>query len=97
MSLIKCSECGQEMSDQATSCPHCGKPAKTIVIEKTSKKWKFKRLIAWLLIITAIFLISNGYHNGGFGNPMTSFGLITGFIGIILLLIAKFGSWWNNG
>ncbi len=25
MALIKCSECGQEISDQATICPKCGK------------------------------------------------------------------------
>ncbi len=24
MALIKCSECGKEISDKATSCPHCG-------------------------------------------------------------------------
>lgn len=24
MALIKCSECGQEMSDTAITCPHCG-------------------------------------------------------------------------
>ena len=26
MSLIKCSECGREISDKAVSCPHCGNP-----------------------------------------------------------------------
>jgi hypothetical protein len=26
MVLIKCSECGAEVSDQATSCPKCGYP-----------------------------------------------------------------------
>ena len=26
MSLIKCTECGQDISDQAPSCPHCGLP-----------------------------------------------------------------------
>lgn len=26
MSLIKCSECGREISDKATACPHCGAP-----------------------------------------------------------------------
>lgn len=26
MSLIKCSECGQEVSDKALACPHCGAP-----------------------------------------------------------------------
>ena len=24
MALIKCSECGKEMSDHAKQCPHCG-------------------------------------------------------------------------
>ena len=26
MSLIKCSECGKEISGKATVCPHCGVP-----------------------------------------------------------------------
>jgi uncharacterized paraquat-inducible protein A len=26
MSLINCKECGKEISDQATGCPHCGAP-----------------------------------------------------------------------
>ena len=26
MTLIKCNECGKEVSDQAESCPHCGAP-----------------------------------------------------------------------
>ena len=26
MSLIKCSECGKEISDKATNCVHCGCP-----------------------------------------------------------------------
>jgi len=28
MALIKCTECGAEISSNATSCPKCGKPAK---------------------------------------------------------------------
>lgn len=26
MALIKCPECGREISDKAGSCPHCGYP-----------------------------------------------------------------------
>ena len=26
MSLVKCPECGREISDKATACPHCGFP-----------------------------------------------------------------------
>ena len=28
MALIKCKECGKEISDAADSCPHCGFPLK---------------------------------------------------------------------
>ena len=28
MALIKCSECGHEVSDEALSCPNCGHPLK---------------------------------------------------------------------
>ena len=27
MALIKCRECGQQVSDRALTCPHCGAPA----------------------------------------------------------------------
>ena len=35
MALISCSECGKEISDRATACPHCGCPLTT---EKEIKK-----------------------------------------------------------
>ena len=33
--LIKCNECGKEISDKATSCPNCGAPVK---IEKNAEE-----------------------------------------------------------
>lgn len=29
MALIECTECGKQISDQATQCPSCGVPVKT--------------------------------------------------------------------
>src|SRR5436189_2564801 len=29
MALIKCSECGKDVSDKATACPNCGAPARS--------------------------------------------------------------------
>lgn len=37
MSLIKCEECGKDISDQATSCPHCGCPLKEKTIKYKTK------------------------------------------------------------
>lgn len=36
MALIKCPECGKEISDRAVSCPHCGYPIKNLSREKES-------------------------------------------------------------
>lgn len=33
MSLIKCPECQKEVSSSATSCPHCGYPLKSTVVD----------------------------------------------------------------
>lgn len=30
MALIKCTECGKEISDKATVCPNCGCPVNVI-------------------------------------------------------------------
>ncbi len=31
MALIKCNECGKEVSSNARNCPHCGNPINTAV------------------------------------------------------------------
>lgn len=31
MAIIKCPECGNEVSDKARTCPHCGNPIDTNV------------------------------------------------------------------
>lgn len=37
MALIRCNECGNEFSDQATACPSCGLPNNTQVNSKFCK------------------------------------------------------------
>ena len=42
MSMIKCTECGKEISDKATACPHCGCPMTEILsATKENKKESF--------------------------------------------------------
>lgn len=50
MALIKCSECGKEISDKAVTCNGCGAPIKKL-------KFKVKnRFIHWLPLITSIVI-----------------------------------------
>ena len=46
MALIKCVECGKEISDKATNCIHCGKKVitKKNSVEKTRKKTNKKSI-----------------------------------------------------
>ncbi|WP_083250441.1 zinc-ribbon domain-containing protein [Synergistes jonesii] len=37
MALIKCSECGKEISDKASACPHCGYPMGEIKVTEVER------------------------------------------------------------
>ena len=60
MALINCNECGKEISDKATSCPHCGAPIYFINSNdgdgKKSKK-PHSTLSIWALVLS-IFVIT---------------------------------------
>ena len=44
MALIDCTECGSKISDQARSCPACGKPLSDKLSESEFLAWRKKRL-----------------------------------------------------
>ena len=96
MPLIKCSECGKDISDKAETCPNCGNPIKPILIEKTSKGWKAAKLISWVVLLIGFFTFTSQYQQGGWNNPMAGFGFTIAFFGLVGIIISKFGAWWNN-
>ena len=53
MALIKCSECGSEISDQANTCPNCG-----IKIRKDNKKVEKFLIIGIPILIVVIILVA---------------------------------------
>lgn len=55
MALIKCIECGNEISNKAEVCPNCGCPVSETVKEKNNKKKKM--LIMILIPIISIIMI----------------------------------------
>ena len=74
MTLIKCPECNKEISDKASSCPHCGYPlpkkeeknkpkeTKKRFSSKEYKLWGFILAICCSLILL-IFLLSITFNN----------------------------------
>ncbi|TNJ35901.1 zinc-ribbon domain and TM2 domain-containing protein [Prosthecochloris vibrioformis] len=68
MAIIKCSECGKDVSDKAKSCPNCGAPinentanSKAIVV--TAPKSRS------LAVLLALFLGGLGIHKFYLNSP----------------------------
>jgi DNA-directed RNA polymerase subunit RPC12/RpoP len=100
MALVKCPECGKEISTQAMSCPSCGYIINktTVTIEATSKKWKalqfFGPLAMMLGIILPVIIAST---TGEIGISGWYFSLILLGGGFVAFLIGKIGAWWYHG
>lgn len=95
MALIKCSECGKEVSDKADKCISCGNPINhqaipivgKVEIERTNKKWKRVGCLSLIIAFIGLMVMSKSFWAG--------FSII-----IIAVIVGKFGqigAWWNNG
>ena len=54
MTLIKCSECGKEVSDKATNCPNCGAPVNRTNIDKEITAGKKVAIFCIVILLIAI-------------------------------------------
>lgn len=90
MSLTKCPDCGQKVSEHAGTCIHCGNPlhAKPQEIELTNKRYKKRALIFVAILILGAILFLKGHWE---------IGLILYFIAFVGGMINRFMAWWNNG
>ena len=100
MALIKCSECGKEISDKSKKCIYCGaKFRKSHINKKRITKSIFTIMSIILLIIVCIFcilLLGNlkiiGLYLSSCGTPMSEYTLfnIIIFISILLQILILF-------
>lgn len=111
MALIKCSECGKDVSDKASSCQNCGNPINTtnnsvvqvvtdpnnpIKIEPVLTSKKWKKVkIVAWCIIVSSFILGPILGDSD-GNA--TFGVIVGiiFIGLIVLIVGSVGAWYTD-
>lgn len=76
MALLKCPECGKEVSDAASSCPHCGRPI------RDQKSSKMTIRVLSLLFGALLILLWFG------GRIAIFFPYDTAILGIIIVLAA---------
>ena len=95
MALIKCSECGKEISDKADVCMNCGNPIqKAIKQEKIKKRKSFDSLTKEEKRQLLDIMNSEGEYHNGFTIVMTLLGVLA-FIGWVGF--GFFGMFINNG
>lgn len=67
MALIKCKECGKEISDKAPACPHCGAPNKPKPDNKSSSG-----CLTVIIILGVIGILGAiGQYGGSSSEPST--------------------------
>ena len=97
MALIKCGECGKEISDRAAACPGCGAPIAApaaqaapsappqtnskVRVERAGFRWE---LAGFVVILVAIVV---GIAGGGVG---VAFAGVLGFAGFVVFMIGRF-------
>lgn len=82
MALIKCSECGHEVSDQANQCPNCGAPIKS---PSTLLNNSYLTLISLVVGVALVIIGIASFMTGGSIGWQTlgSISIIAGPVAII--------------
>lgn len=105
MALIKCSECGKEVSSNAANCPNCGNPIAAgfvpgnntphVTTEKTKKSLKATGCVFVTMLLIGVFLLM--VYAANKSKPVGIFGGIMTFVGFIGYVINRVQIWWQHG
>jgi hypothetical protein len=106
MSLIRCPECASQISDRATTCPHCGVPMRAqaradgtsrpslegaITTQATGKTYKALQLSGAVVIAAAVASCGAAVPASG------SWSGVVFLTGMVLYVAGCVRAWWNHG
>ena len=88
MALIKCSECGNEVSDKATACPNCGAPPSSGHARQRRDNAPVRVVRAgWRWEAIGALLVIGGLIAGVAG---ASFGWLVLAVGFVIFIFGRF-------
>jgi len=102
MTLIRCPDCGAQVSSEAKACPKCARPVVSTsgkavqTIEVTGKHWKWLQLVGTVLMLGGFFTFCALPAHGPGGGVLLGT-LVVAFLGAVLLLWGRLGAWWYHG
>lgn len=105
--LVKCTECGQEISDSARACPHCGHPlkAEASLTDEFSKRLRRQRVIATILLPSGAVLafiaspiadLAYPERYGVIFQVLAIAGVAAAVYGVIWHVVILFRLWWHR-
>lgn len=103
MALIKCSECGNQISSSAPSCPHCGYRKDTVLIEQSSKAIKKQQAGGCLILVIALVALmislpmSQSLPDCRVPQLITMLSPLVAGLGLLILIVATIRRWWHHG
>ncbi len=100
MALIRCPECGNQVSTVAASCPQCGAPVASwniqtplATIQRTSKPLKLQGCLSMLLLCFGIAVFVTASSSAP---AVGSMGIFLAIIGAIWVVITRIRIWWHH-
>jgi hypothetical protein len=94
MALVKCPDCGREISDTAPTCLQCGRQMVATTVEQTSKTIKGVRAGGCLAVPAGLMLmVIGGKTDLGFLSVLGVLGMLGGMIAYVGAGLAK---WWKH-
>ena len=88
MALILCKECGREISDAATTCPHCGAPVKpSVPVKSNTKTYMVSALL--IGIVAGIIAVANSVDNQNATIMFGAIALISSVAAVALSIKSK--------
>jgi predicted amidophosphoribosyltransferase len=97
MALIKCPECGTQVSDKAEKCLKCAYPISDknpLTIEMTAKKLKLQKVFG--IFITVIGLVISIYSYNNKVDLILILGILLVLVGVSWYLAVKILIWWYH-
>lgn len=104
MALVRCPDCGKDVSTRASSCPNCGGPVAAeenkdkeikVITEHTSKSLKGQSCLSGVLFLLGVLFVFSGITNKD-GSDAVKLGFWIVLGSIVWHTIIKISIWWHH-
>ena len=91
MALIRCSDCGRDVSDRAVACPQCARPLAGRPWQTPRPTVNHTKVIGALLVIGGMVgSMASGASTSAGPSDASILGAAAFFVGLVVFVVARF-------